>query len=291
VSFRGELVDVGGRQLRVVRAGAGPLVVLEHGAFGCATDWTVVQDKLAQAGFRSLAYDRAGLGRSDPGPKPRDGAALAADLDILLAALGETGPFILAGHSMAGLLVRHYAQSRPARVQGLVMVDAVMTRVMDEPGGPAAVRAFGRLLHLTAFGARLGLMRPISLFSASLIGLTGDAAREKRRIHGSAEHAKGAAAEVAQWPAMSDLAAVGSLPRGLPVAVVTAGGAKLQRRFKAMQAEPALASGHGFVEDVPGAKHASLLGPRYADAVVRGVRHVAQAGSRARTPQAASSRS
>ena len=278
-SFRGDLVDIGGRRLRVVSSGEGPLVVLEHGAFGCAADWAEVQARLAKAGFRSLAYDRAGLGHSDPGPRPRDGEALARDLDGLLAVLGAEEPFLLAGHSMAGLLIRHYAQSRPDRVRGLVMVDAVMTRVMDEPGGPTAVRAFGRLLGVTAVGARLGLMRPVSLVSGNLIGLTGEAAREKRRIHASATHAGGAAAEVAQWPAMSDLAAQGALPPRLPVAVVTAGGARLQARFKAMQAEPALASGHGFVEDVPGAKHASLLGPRHADAVVRAIRHVAVAGA------------
>lgn len=289
-AFRGELIDIGGRRLRVVRAGAGPLVALEHGAFGCAADWAVVQEKLAQAGFRSLAYDRAGLGWSDPGPEPRDAEALARDLDALLSALGEPGPFVLAGHSMAGLMIRHYAQSRPAQVQGLVMVDAVMTRVMDEPGGPAAVRTFGRLLDLVAIGARAGLMRPVAFVTGNLIGLSGEAAREKRRIHGSARHALGAAAEVAHWPAMSDQAAAGALSPDLPIAVVTAGGARLQARFKAMQAEPALASRSGSVEVVPGAKHASLLGPRYADAVVRAVRRVAQAGSRSTAPAAASSR-
>ena len=78
---RGEFIDVGGRALRAVRAGppSGPLIVLEHGAFGCAADWAVVQERLAAKGFRSLAYDRAGLGHSDPGPQPRDGRAVDCD--------------------------------------------------------------------------------------------------------------------------------------------------------------------------------------------------------------------
>ncbi|MBS0331324.1 MAG: alpha/beta hydrolase, partial [Proteobacteria bacterium] len=53
---RGDMIDVGGRRLRVVRAGVAggrPTVVLEHGAFGCATDWTVVQQKLAAKGLAS----------------------------------------------------------------------------------------------------------------------------------------------------------------------------------------------------------------------------------------------
>src|ERR1700729_529087 len=84
---RGEMVDVGGRRLRMVRAGGKserPTVVLEHGAFGCASDWAVVQEKLAAKGLSSLAYDRAGLGHSDPGPKPRDGKAIVSDLAALL---------------------------------------------------------------------------------------------------------------------------------------------------------------------------------------------------------------
>ena len=65
ITFHGERIDIGGRGLRVVRAGPttdGPLVVCEHGAFGCAADWAVVQDRLTAQGLRSLAYDRAGLG-------------------------------------------------------------------------------------------------------------------------------------------------------------------------------------------------------------------------------------
>ena len=58
------MIDVGGRHLRVVRAGPvtdRPTIVLEHGAFGCASDWAVVQERLAAKGLASLAYDRAGL--------------------------------------------------------------------------------------------------------------------------------------------------------------------------------------------------------------------------------------
>src|SRR3954451_13301556 len=88
---RGEFVDVGGRALRVVRAGprgsGRPTIVLEHGGFRCASDWAVGQEKLAAKGLASLAYDRAGLGHSEPGPEPRDGRAIVADLSALLEAL------------------------------------------------------------------------------------------------------------------------------------------------------------------------------------------------------------
>ncbi|MCA6272102.1 MAG: hypothetical protein IM661_06185, partial [Phenylobacterium sp.] len=60
----------------------------------------------------------------------------------------------------------------------------------------------------------------------------------------------------------------------LPVAVVTAGAVPLPGDLQAIQNAPALASRAGHVDRVEGARHASLLGPRYASRVVRGITHV-----------------
>lgn len=285
--FRGERIDIGGRALRVVRAGpavaAGPLVVCEHGAFGCASDWAVVQEKLAARGLRSVAYDRAGLGHSDPGPEPRDGRAINDDLEALLSALGEDGPILLCGHSMGGLMVRLFALERDRQVVGLVLVDAMTPDVLTLPGGATAIAGFGRLLQVAGQGARFGLMTPVSFVSGNLIGLTGQAAVEKRRIHASASHAQAAAAEVICWPDTSRMAGAVELPADLPVAVVTAGAHRGRAALKRIQEAPAALCRRGFVEHVSAATHANLLGPRHADSILRGVDHVlaaAQEGSR-----------
>jgi pimeloyl-ACP methyl ester carboxylesterase len=281
--FRGEMVDLGGRGLRIVRAGPAnsprPLVVLEHGAFGCAADWAVVQERLADKGLRSVAYDRAGLGHSDPGPRPRDGRAIVSDLASLLRELDEPGPNVLVGHSMGGLMVRLYALTHPAQTVGVVLVDAVTPDIMKTASGPRAVAAFGRGLRWVSHGARLGLMRPVAYLTGNMIGLTGEAKVEKRRIHGSFPHAHWSAEEVAHWPLTSDQASQAELPPEMPVAVVTAGAERGAAWLKAIQALPAMASRQGYVEHVAHARHASLLGPRFADPVIRGVEHVLHASA------------
>lgn len=278
-------MDIGGRRLRAVRAGERsdkPLIVLECGAFGCAADWAVVQDRLAAKGLASLAYDRAGLGHSDPGPAPRDGAAVAADLEALLAALGATGPIVPVGHSMAGLLLRVFVPRNRDRVLGVVLVDAVTPELILEPEGARAVHTYRRAMSVVGRFSGLGFMRPVSLLIGNLIGLEGEAVAEKRRIYGSPVHTRWAADEVQHWPATSAMGrAAGPFDPNLPVAVVTAGHERVSPRLKAVQIVPAKASRHGHIDHVRGANHASLLGRNFADPIVRGVEHVLAAAKSA----------
>ena len=142
IAYRGERIDIGGRALRVVRAGPdgaarqGPLVVCEHGAFGCAADWAVVQEKLAARGLASLAYDRAGLGWSDLCQQSCTPSSLAMQLHTLLHNTGIGAPYVLVGHSFGGLIVQAFAHLYPHETAGLVLVDpldpAEWTPITDE---------------------------------------------------------------------------------------------------------------------------------------------------------------
>lgn len=131
-----------GRNLNFRCSGRGaPTVLLESG-FGAGTGaWTKVQPLIAKT-TRVCAYDRAGYGHSDPGPLPRDGAAIARDLDAGLDAAGIHGPFILVGHSAGGLYARLFAARRVQEVQGIVFADATIEARMP-PGrdGLAGTRA------------------------------------------------------------------------------------------------------------------------------------------------------
>jgi pimeloyl-ACP methyl ester carboxylesterase len=98
-----------------------PTVVLVGGLGAGAETWTVVQPALA-ATTRTCAYDRPGVGRSDAGTTA-DHATAAADLQALLAAAGEGGPFVLVGHSLGADMARVMASADRARVLGLGLID------------------------------------------------------------------------------------------------------------------------------------------------------------------------
>lgn len=116
---RGELALDGGRRLRWVEAGAGtPAVVLVAGAGEVGLDWATVLPALA-ATSRVVAYDRAGLGASDPAPR----VTVDAQVRDLAALLTAVGPAVLVGHSWGGALAEMTALAHPERVRGLVLVD------------------------------------------------------------------------------------------------------------------------------------------------------------------------
>ncbi|MBS0362767.1 MAG: alpha/beta hydrolase [Proteobacteria bacterium] len=112
-----------GRRMHLYCEGSGgPVVVLDSGLGDGAWSWASVQDRIAKT-HRVCSFDRAGYGTSSPGPMPRDSKAAAADLDALMKASGEPGPYVVVGHSIASLEVRYFALTHPKAVAALVLVD------------------------------------------------------------------------------------------------------------------------------------------------------------------------
>lgn len=286
---RGTMVDIGeGRRLRLVcegpvrgETGGRPVVWLEAGAFGLAADWGAVQQALAADGWRSCAYDRAGMGFSPPGPAPRDGLAIVADFEKLVAASGEPGPYILAGHSMAGLRLREYVGRNRAKVAGLVLIDAATAEASTSQQAAPFLKAFTAASRWAARGASIGLFKPLAYTGlGDKIGLPPAAKAEKRWAFANGRHNRTAADEVALWPQAAEQAlAVPAYDPDLPIAVVTAGPLKGRETWKAMQAAPALASRRGYVDHVEAASHTRLLGEGFADRIVKAVAFVAGSGS------------
>lgn len=108
--------------MRRVEAGAGePPVVLEAGMNSGAASWRRVMPLLAPH-VRVAAYDRAGIGGSDPAPGLVTIDRQIGDLTSVITGLGA-GPCVLAGHSWGGVLAQLLAFRRPDLAAGLVLVD------------------------------------------------------------------------------------------------------------------------------------------------------------------------
>ena len=112
-----------GRRINLYCAGAGaPVVLLDAGWNGGIGSWSDVQPALART-TRVCAFDRAGMGFSDPGRLPRDTQAIVSDLHQMLQAAHIPGPYVLVGHSMGALDMRLFASLHAKDAAGLVLVD------------------------------------------------------------------------------------------------------------------------------------------------------------------------
>ncbi len=158
----GERVDVGGYLLHLNCQGRGsPTVVLESGLGMSSTSWAWIQPRLAER-TRVCSYDRAGYGWSDGGPAARGGDRLVEDLHRALEAAGETGPLLLVGHSLGGLLVRLYHGTYPDDVVGLVLIDPTLSRFRERTVAPDEIEPLG-FWHGPSLLARFGYDRVQSL--------------------------------------------------------------------------------------------------------------------------------
>ena len=119
--------------------GTGRPVVLLHGWPLSAESWNEQTAALRDAGYRVVAYDRRGFGRSDKPSKGYDYDTLADDLDSVLDELDLT-VVTLVGFSMGGgEVARYVARHGQDRLRSVVFAAAVppyMLQSDDNPDGP-----------------------------------------------------------------------------------------------------------------------------------------------------------
>ena len=118
----GRMLQVEGRAVHAHIEGAGPDLVLIHGASGNLRDFTFdLAGRLAED-YRVIAFDRPGLGWSDP--LPENGESPVAQADHLRAAaeqLGVRRPIVL-GHSYGGAVALAWGLRAPVETAALVVL-------------------------------------------------------------------------------------------------------------------------------------------------------------------------
>ena len=281
-----DMIEVAdGRRLHVLCEGeiGAPFVLYDAGAFGIYTDGWWVKEAL-KSDHRICLYDRAGMGWSDPpsareAPDPR---FHLEDMRRLREALGETEPFILVGHSMAGLRLHTWANLYPEELRGLVFVDAVRPQAIAQSRVrqilPWAVRA----MHVSAGLARVGLMGGIAQIMPDELDLPSVPKRAKTRSISSVRHHKSTRREIQSALSAPDAETLfaGNGADHIPVSVFTnsqGGGGN------GVVADAAKRNtGFGRITILPDESHVSLLNQKNAALIAADIRAMPNPGGEAK---------
>jgi non-heme chloroperoxidase len=127
-----------GTQIYYKDWGKGPVVAFSHGWPLNADAWDGQMLFLAQNGFRTVAHDRRGHGRSSQASSGNDMNGYADDLAAVIAAL-DLKDVVLVGHSTGGgEVTRYIARHGSKRVSKVVLIAAVpplMIKTSTNPEG------------------------------------------------------------------------------------------------------------------------------------------------------------
>jgi pimeloyl-ACP methyl ester carboxylesterase len=275
----GQLVDVGGYRLhlRVMGEDQGrPTVILDHGGASMSAQWGWVQPALAQQ-TQVVAYDRPGMGWSDPSPTQLEAAAMVAHLYSALQQLGISGPYILVGHSMGGLMIRVFAKVYPEEVSALILVDP---RDTSQEGifEPAEADMSPAALTLISTAGRLGVVRLAGIAAQDAHGLPPRQFDEAVAITPAYHHLRHLRSEGYLGNSAAAYLLAGEMLESIPLVVLS--GTEADGAFDARQREALLQrhaqiaslSAQGRHELVPGAGHVTIVtNPEYAESITRAV--------------------
>jgi pimeloyl-ACP methyl ester carboxylesterase len=248
----GQTYDVGDHRLHLDCHGTGgPTVVLFSGLGETSASWAGIVDQVDDT-TRVCAYDRAGQAWSDDVATPQDGVEAAEDLHLLLAAAGEQGPFVLAGHSSGGPYAMTYAAQYPDQVTGMVLLDSSSPRQLtDIPSYAGQYAVMRRGLALLPTLARLGL--------------------------GEVRAARNGRDEVSMIPEVFEQAQALTTLGGLPLVVITASETLGTEGWAAAQDRLAALSTNSLHRDVDSTHEGLVSDPDTAAESVRAIGQVVSA--------------
>jgi 3-oxoadipate enol-lactonase len=137
-----------GGSIYLVENGDGPPIVLSHGVTNSIRSWFYQLESLPRAGFRTIAYDHRGHGRSELGSSGHSVENLALDMRTVLDGL-DLHDAVVVGHSMGGGAVQAFVTQFPEiaaeRIAGVVLLSTFATT----PLGSHSTRTKRRIEQIT----------------------------------------------------------------------------------------------------------------------------------------------
>jgi pimeloyl-ACP methyl ester carboxylesterase len=128
-TMRETLIDIRGLRMCLCSWGPeeGPLVLCLHGILEQGAAWSEVAIRLAQQGYRVIAPDFRGHGRSAHAGKGGSYNLLdfLSDIDAIVENIADRA-FTLVGHSLGSVVAAIFASIRPQKIKNLILVETVL---------------------------------------------------------------------------------------------------------------------------------------------------------------------
>jgi pimeloyl-ACP methyl ester carboxylesterase len=138
------MIETNGIRLHVAEQGEGPLIILCHGFPECWYSWRHQLRALAKAGFRAVAPDLRGYGRSDR-PEEVEKYTILHDIGDIVGLVDALGAqqAVIAGHDVGATIAWQAALLRPDRFRAVIALSV-----------PFRPRGFGGLVPPTTLMPR-----------------------------------------------------------------------------------------------------------------------------------------
>jgi pimeloyl-ACP methyl ester carboxylesterase len=176
------MIDTNGIRLHVAEQGEGPLVILCHGFPECWYSWRHQLPALAKAGFRAVAPDLRGYGRSDR-PEGLEKYTILDNIGDIVGLVDALGvkQAVIAGHDIGAAIAWQTALLRPDRFRSVIALSPPFrSRGFGDSGPPTTLmprneNAVFYQLYFQTPEAEAALGRDIRrVFRSQFVSLSGD---------------------------------------------------------------------------------------------------------------------
>jgi pimeloyl-ACP methyl ester carboxylesterase len=135
------MIETNGIRLHVAEQGKGPLIILCHGFPECWYSWRHQLGALAKAGFRAVAPDLRGYGRSDR-PEEVEKYTILHDIGDIVGLVDALGAeqAVIAGHDIGAAIAWQTALLRPDRFRAVIALSPPFrSRGFGDSGPPTTL--------------------------------------------------------------------------------------------------------------------------------------------------------
>lgn len=115
----------------LIKGTGSPTIIFESGLGTPLNNWNIIQENIS-TNYKTISYDRKGIGGTPVTDSPRSIENLVMDLDTLISQNEIDGPIVLVGHSLGGHIVRKYQQLFPSKIVGLFLIDPTNEYIYEE---------------------------------------------------------------------------------------------------------------------------------------------------------------